>query len=362
MVREIHLSMATESRPTNDMTRVFDRPVFIMAAPRSCSSLLFQTLAQSESLWSLGDESHQIFEGHPKLSPGRGFVDSNRLTADLLDPVLARSITARFAAQLVDRTGRRFEESAGRSIRLLEKTPKHALRIPFIDALFPDALFIYLFRDPRENISSIIEAWRSGRFVTYRRFQTAHGPWSLLLPPGWRDQVDKPLEEIAAFQWQAANRHIIDDLGRIEPSRWTAFNAAELLLEPVQAIARLCAFMDIGFDAGLRTYLERPLPPSRYTVSAPIPDKWRDNTHLLARIWPQVAGLVPEINRFVAGKAQPLVVHDALPADEVATSAAPRHLPAPASPIAGKIRTAARNEACPCGSGRRYKQCHGRLA
>ena len=29
-------------------------------------------------------------------------------------------------------------------------------------AAFPDALFIFLWRDPRENLSSIIEAWRAG--------------------------------------------------------------------------------------------------------------------------------------------------------------------------------------------------------
>jgi hypothetical protein len=324
--------------------RIFERPVFIMAAPRSCSSLLFETLAHSETLWSLGDESHRIFEGHPKLSPGRGFVDSNRLTADLCDPRLAGSIRGLFAAQMKDHRGRSWSQDSG-PVRLLEKTPKHALRIPFIDALFPDARFIYLFRDPRDNISSIIDAWRSGRFVTYRRFQTAHGPWSLLLPPGWREQTGRPLEEIAAFQWQAANRCIIDDLARLAPERWTAINAAELLQDPAAAVARLCAFMDVPFDPGLRSFVERPLPRSRYTVTAPDQDKWRNNAPLLARVWPQVTALVPEINRFVAGRALPL----SAPAPDLPT-------------VPGDAEPPARNQPCPCGSGLRYKQCHGRLA
>jgi hypothetical protein len=344
------------------MTRPFDRPVFIMAGPRSCSTLLFETLARSESLWSLGDESHRIFEGHPKLSPGRGFVESNRLTADLLDPRLARSITSLLAAQVKDHQGRAFKGEAGQRVRLLEKTPKHALRIPFIDALFPDALFIYLIRDPRENISSIIDAWRSGRFVTYRRFQTAHGPWSLLLPPGWRDHVDRPLEEIAAFQWHAANRHIMDDLARIDPQRWTAINAAELLQDPVRAVGRLCEFMRIPLDPDLRATLERPLPTSRHTVSAPGRGKWRANAQLLARIWPRVCALVPEINRFVEGKGQLLETSDPLAAGEFAESEAVQHPPAPGAATTGHTPATARNQPCPCGSGLRYKQCHGRLS
>ena len=68
---------------------------------------------------------------------------------------------------------------------MLEKTPKNALRIPFIRKTYPDALFVYLYREPRDNVSSIMEAWRSGRFVMYPDLPGWQGlPWSLLLIPG----------------------------------------------------------------------------------------------------------------------------------------------------------------------------------
>jgi hypothetical protein len=290
------------------MTHPFDRPVFIVAAPRSCSTLLFQVLAQSDVLWTLGDESHAIFEGHRKLSPGRGAVDSNRLTAALLDPVLARSIPERFAAKVHDREGRALPADTTQRIRLLEKTPKHALRIAFIDALFPDALFIHLVRDPLPNLGSIIDAWRSRRFVTYPRFQTAHGPWSLLLPPGWQRMAGRPLEEIAAFQWCSANRCIAEDLSRLDPSRWTAIHADELLEDPGAAVERLCAFMGIEVDPGLRATLAAPLPLSRYTLTAPDARKWHAHAAGLARIWPAVASLLPELNRHLAGHTRTLAL------------------------------------------------------
>jgi hypothetical protein len=331
----------------------FARPVFIVGAPRSCSTLLFQTLVQAEALWSLGDESHHVFEGHRKLSPGRGAVDSNRLGAELLDPVLARSIVARFAAQAHDRDGRALP-AAARGVRLLEKTPKNALRIPFLDALFPDAQFIYLVRDPRQNIASIIEAWQSGRFVTYPRIATAHGPWSLLLPEGWQERTQHPLEAIAAFQWTSANRCVVEDLAALDPARWTAVNAAELLADPARTIERLCAFIGIDVDQGLGAALQGPLPPSRYTVSAPDAQKWRRHAPQLAAVWAEVAALLPRINAFIAGRAEPLSLEPPAPENDAR--------PTPATPARAPLAAAAtRNQACPCGSGRRYKACHGSL-
>jgi len=36
--------------------------------------------------------------------------------------------------------------------------------------------------------------------------------------------------------------------------------------------------------------------------------------------------------------------------------------PAPAAPFVRGGEKIGRNDPCPCGSGRKYKQCHGRLA
>jgi hypothetical protein len=338
-----------------EFTHPFARPVFILGAPRSCSTLLFQTLAQAEALYSLGDESHAVFEGHRKLSPGHGAVDSNRFDAALLDPALARSIIGRFAARVHDRAGRPLPADA-HGVRLLEKTPKNALRVPFLDALFPDALFIYLLRDPRQNIGSIIDAWRAGGFVTYPRIGTAHGPWSLLLPEGWREYTRRPLEDIAVFQWCAANRCIIEDLAGLPRERWTALNATELLADPLAAVSRLCGFIGIDIDPELRAVLQQPLPYSRYTVSAPEADKWQRHAARLAGVWAGVAELVPRINAFVAGVAEPLSLEGPLPPSE--TGPLPADVSTPPVIAAGGV---SRNQPCPCGSGKRFKACHGNL-
>ena len=50
--------------------------------------------------------------------------------------------------------------------RLVEKTPKNCFRISFINKLFSDCKFIFLKRDGRSNINSLIEGWKSnGKYV-----------------------------------------------------------------------------------------------------------------------------------------------------------------------------------------------------
>src|SRR5690349_9604657 len=68
------------------------RPIFIVAAPRSGSTLLFETLAQSASLHNLGGEAHALIEQFDELRPGGGRVDSNRLTAAELTPAIGQAI------------------------------------------------------------------------------------------------------------------------------------------------------------------------------------------------------------------------------------------------------------------------------
>ncbi len=276
----------------------FERPIIIVAAPRSGSTLLFETLSRSPDVWTIGGESHAIFEQIEELTPaGRGF-DSNRLLSSDATDKIARRIQQGFAKQLRDRDGNTpsAERLGEQHIRLLEKTPKNALRIPFLNEIFPDALFIYLYRDPIENLSSIIEAWRSRRFVTYRNLPGwQDSPWSLLLIPDWQELHGKPLEEIAAAQWISAHRTILDDLRQLERKRWCGVVYADLLADPQSEIERLCDFAGIGWDQ----QLEGDLPLARHTLTPPDRHKWRKNAAEIERVLPRVEQLATEVRQAI---------------------------------------------------------------
>lgn len=264
-----------------------ERPIFIVAAPRSGSTLLFETLAVTPQLHTLGGEAHWLIEGSEELRPGAPGIDSNRLDAAHAPGAIAQRIVDRVLRNLQDSQGQPASAAQG-AIRLLEKTPKNALRIPFFDAVFPDARFIFLWRDPRENLASIIEAWRSGNWITYAELPGWDGPWSLLLPPGWQALRGKPLEEIAAFQWESANRIVLDDLGGLAPGRWTSLSFAELVSRPQETLKRLCSFTGIEFDASLAQRTAAALPLSRYTQTPPGAGKWRAHADAIERVMPRV--------------------------------------------------------------------------
>src|SRR5690606_20737173 len=160
-----------------------EQPVFIVSPPRSGSTLLFETLLAAPGVHTIGDESHALIVGIPGLAPSAHGFDSNRLLARDATPEAAAALRRRFLEAARDRDGR---TPVGEAVRRLEKTPKNALRIPFLKAAFPDARFIYLHRDPRQVLASMIEGWASGNFVMYPQLPGWPGPaWSFLLTPGW---------------------------------------------------------------------------------------------------------------------------------------------------------------------------------
>jgi sulfotransferase family protein/aspartyl/asparaginyl beta-hydroxylase len=276
-------------RMVTDELPVIERPLIILSAPRAGSTLLFETLAQADRIYTIGGESHRLIESIDGLRPGRGTASSNRLTAeDATEPVVAE-LRRRFAANLRDRDAR--EPAPAASCRLLEKTPKNALRVPFFLRVFPDAMFIFLYREPRANLSSMMEAWRSDGWVTYRQLAGWNGPWSLLLPPGYERLRDRPLEEVVAFQWRAANETILEDLHAVPRERWTAVRYEDLVRDPRSEIDRLLAFAGLSMDPRLADYLSKPLPLSRHTKTAPAPEKWRKNAAEIDRVLATVSAV-----------------------------------------------------------------------
>ncbi len=299
-----------------DVPPRFDRPIFIVSPPRSGSTLLFETLAQAPDLWTIGSESHGVFERIPAFHPAQRGWTSNRLTAEDARPALVERLIDGFFLQLRDRSGAR-PVAGAEHLRLLEKTPKNALRVSFLAAAFPDARFVYLYRNPRETISSMLDAWRSGKFVTYPNLPEWPGqPWSLALVPGWRELGGRPPAEIAARQWRAVTDVLLDDLAALPVDRWCIANYGALVEHPQQEIARLCAFLDLGWDRELTA----PLPPSRTTLSSPEKGKWRKNAAELEPVLGLVAATAERALDLFAQRPG----HADLPAAEEAVAAALR--------------------------------------
>lgn len=262
----------------------FDRPIFLLSSPRSGSTLLFETLRKAPRAYSIGGESHALIETVPGLHPAQRGWSSNRLTAADLTPAIAAELAHRFRFNLHDRDGQ--PAPAAASVRMIEKTPKNSLRVPFFHTLFPDAVFVFLYRDWRQTLASMIDAWTSGRFATYPRLPGWTPPaWSLLLVPGWEMLRGLPLPEIVARQWSTTLDLLLDDLEALPASTIAALDYDDLIATPDITIRALSSAVGLDWDVSLG----RTLPLSPTTLTTPDAQKWRRHERDLAAIEPLVA-------------------------------------------------------------------------
>jgi hypothetical protein len=266
-------------------TLKIERPVFVVAAPRSGSTLLFDLLAQAPGIWTQGGEGQGAVDGIAGLHYAQRGYSSDRLTEEELTPNARACLHAGWRCGLRDRQGDWFNgpvnAESGRNPRLLDKTTEHSLRVSFLARACPDAQFVFLHRDARQNVSSLMRAWCHGGFV---RIPDLPGwperAWCFLLPPGWRELRGRSMQEVATAQWEAANYWALYDLEALDASRWTSVEYNDLVAHPSTVLLRLCKFLDIEIDTHLEAHLARPLQVSATAISPPSTIKWRSHREL----------------------------------------------------------------------------------
>lgn len=274
-----------------DDSKVFDRPIFIVSAPRAGSTLLFETLTQFSQIWSTGEENHALLENISGLHPNDHGFESNRLEKDDASEIVTESVRKAFISKLQNREQQYFLELTSnerpKSIRFLEKTPKNALRIPFLKTLFPDALFVYLQRDYKSNVSSLIDGWRSHQFVAYKDipdFESRH--WKFLLIPKWQELHNQSIANIAHQQWQQSNHTIQQDLSKLSGNCWMSIDYQDLISQPETVARQFADFAELDWDDVIQQRCENGLPVSRLTLSSPNASKWQKHRCFLEELNP----------------------------------------------------------------------------
>jgi uncharacterized protein (TIGR03032 family) len=232
---------------------MIERPVFIVAPPHSGAGILLQGLRRAPGVFTT--DGPGVLEPVFELKPENRDWDSDRLTAADVEPRSIEEIRQNLKATLVDREGRRpgIDPSG---IRWVDAAPRNSLRVPFLHAIAPDAGFVFLHREPRETLPAMLEAWRSGRWVTYPGLPDWPGPpWSLPLVPGWRELAGMELPEIVTAQWLRTAETVLDDLEALPPGSWCVADFSALRNDPVREVERICEFVGLDFDEGV----SRPL-------------------------------------------------------------------------------------------------------
>lgn len=298
---------ATSELDSAQLRDLFAKPLIVLSAPRSGSTLLFEQLMTSPGLWSIGGESHGVFRAFPSLHAENENHDSGRLTAMHADAQTGDGFRRCLATLLRDHSGQPWlrmpASERPESVSLVEKTPRNALNLPFLLELFPEARFVLLHRDPRGCIASLVEAWelglQSGRFVTFRNLPGwDRSGWCFLLPRGWRELIGQSLFDIAAFQWAASNAQMLDDIATVDEGRVHVVSYEKLVADSAKTINGV-----LEFAGHPGSTMQVQLPLSRTTVSAPAPDKWRRFEREIETVRPRFEEADRRLQALVAERA-----------------------------------------------------------
>src|SRR5437764_784907 len=171
-------------------------PVFMVAPLRSGGAQLADALARSAGAIAARGRIDAAIEAR--------CGERERLTAADATPEIVTALRAELASDA----------------RLLDASPRHASRVPFLHAVFPDGTFVYVFREPRRAVYDL------------------------------GDLHDVSAEELTQ-PWCAVTNMLVDDLEQLPPGSWTITAYDTIVEQPETAIARVADFLELAWDGTL---------------------------------------------------------------------------------------------------------------
>lgn len=263
------------------------RPIIVVGCSRAGTTLVYKTLSESREIGSLQRETHDYWTDlHP---PADKHWDTHALDAGDASPADRAAVSRYFYSW----TGRQ---------RWIDKNNQNGLCVPYLQALFPDAVFVFVKRSPGDNLNSLIEGWRKpDEFATWssdlpEKIAVENGAltqWCFFLADGWREYVNAPVEDVAAFQYTAINQAILDARASVPAGQWVEVFYEDFLRDPVAAFRQVFECCGLAFDTRLQAHCAKVLDIPYNAFSEIRLDKWKDgrNREKVERVLPQVAGV-----------------------------------------------------------------------
>ena len=261
------------------------RPIIVVGCSRAGTTVVYKTLSESREIGSLQRETHDYWTGlHPLADKN---CDTHALDAN------DASVTDR------NTVSRYFYSWTGQH-RWVDKNNQNGLCVPYLQALFPDAVFVFVKRSPGDNLNSLIEGWRKpDEFATWSNDLPANvavengqlRQWCFFLADGWRNYVNAPVEGVAAFQYAAINRAILDAKASVPAGQWVEVFYEDFLRDPVATFRQVFEGCGLTFDSRLQAHCADVLDIPYNAFSEIRLDKWKDgrNRDKIERVLPQVA-------------------------------------------------------------------------
>lgn len=291
-------------------------PIIILGNTRSGTTIVQRVLAthpdivewyEPRTLWLYAD-------------PGRAHDEFNE--SDATDRV-KRYIRGRFL---------KYQKQHGNRV-VLEKTPANILKIPYVRAIFPEATYLFVVRNPFSFISSVELKWQrtltskgirrrlqstpvtqlhyyAGRFVMQyvnkgilrRKYQPLWGPRYKGIE---QDLKTHELLTVIARQWSVCSRKAEEALALFEPGRILRLRYEDFVEDPISDMERVCAHCKVEMTDDM-------VRAANEWVKSDRQEKWRRfDPRDLARILPEIEdemqrhgyAVPPEIAQFRTAKS-----------------------------------------------------------
>jgi len=221
-----------------------DRPIIIVGPHRSGTTLLYRTLTAHPDTGYF-NRNYRRFRNAPWFAAWltrRGAQDLSVEAQGIWDRVRRKQddeLGAEAATEAVCRWYRNLVATTLRyrgAPRFLGKYPRLSLRIPFLEAVFPDARFVHMARDWRGVVNSTVNR------KTQREKRA--GGWFGIYIPGWREMTDLPHDVAASRQFIEVTK-VLEREGERIGDRMTKVSYEELCAAPLATMTRLAAGVDL---------------------------------------------------------------------------------------------------------------------
>jgi len=240
-------------------------PVVIIGAPCSGTNMLRDVLASlsGAATWPC-DEINYIWRH------GNVRYPSDEFTAEMARPGVVDFIRGQFE----------WVERRYRGGFVIEKTCANSLRVPFVDAVVPEARYLFIRRDGLDAVGSAMKRWNAPLELPYLARKARFVPLSDLPYYGtrflwnrlyrlcsrrerlafWGPQLDDmarllekhALDEVCAVQWQRCVDAATAALDGMARERWLEIGYEDFVREPERELARVLDFLGLQVSSDER--------------------------------------------------------------------------------------------------------------
>jgi Sulfotransferase family len=180
-------------------------------------------------------------EGHA-LWDRRGPQDARHRNA----PLTRADVDAKHARQVGDLVAAHVKYHRGR--RFINKNTRNSRRVLYLDAIFPDAMFLHVIRDPRAVVASLLAVhWWPDLPLWWSEDRT---------PRALAADGSKP-EAVAAEHWVRSVERLLADARHLPPARYLEIRYEAFTESPETVLSSVCAFAGLSSSSRLTESLRR---------------------------------------------------------------------------------------------------------